>query len=109
MMLCVCLDSRYDLDCDHIKIVFDSPSLVYIHCMCEMLGSLLFPIQTELGVHMQLLCLSHDYHMTSDMAVQLADHLHVDIRRIFLTLQFWTTTNITTTSQTSLELMSGTY
>ena len=40
-------------------------------------------------MHIQLLCLSCDYHMTSDMAVRLADSLHVDIRRIFLFLQFW--------------------
>ena len=51
-------------------------------------------------MHMQLLCLSHDYHMTSEMAVQLADSLHADIRRVFLSLQFLTTIVPTSTTHT---------
>ena len=49
-------------------------------------------------MHIQLLCLSHDCHMTSDKAVQLADCLHADIRRIFLSLQFCVSTSHTLTS-----------
>jgi hypothetical protein len=77
-IILTCNDSRYDLSCDHIKIVFEKPSLV------------------ELGMHMQLLCLSHDYHMTSKAAVQLAGCLHADIRRVFLSLQFWITPSTST-------------
>jgi hypothetical protein len=83
-------DSRFELDCHHIKIVFGPPPL------------------EELGMHIQLLCLSCDYHMTSDAAVQLADFLHVDIRRLFLCLQFWTSQcREDTSSHLSLHTLSG--
>lgn len=62
--------------------------------------------QVELGLHAQLLCLSHDCHMTSEAAVELADRLHADIRRVFLSLQFWTTP--TTTHHPSLHQLAGT-
>lgn len=47
--------------------------------------------QAELSLHIQLLCLSHDYHLTSEAAIRLAASLNCDIRHIFSSLQFWTT------------------
>lgn len=40
---------------------------------------------------MQLLCLSHDYHLTSEAAIKIAASLKCDIRHVFSSLQFWTT------------------
>ena len=47
--------------------------------------------QAELSLHMQLLCLSHDYHLTSEAAIKIAVSLKCDIRHVFSSLQFWST------------------
>ena len=65
-------------------------------------------LQAELGLHIQLLCLSHDYHMTSEAAIELADSLNIDIRQVFLSLQFWLSHPHQTPPHTLTTLTHGT-
>ena len=57
--------------------------------MCDVYCYL--PLQPELSLHMQLLCLSHGAHVTPDAANQIAAFLKCDIRKAVTLLHFWLT------------------
>ena len=57
--------------------------------MCDVYHYL--PLQPELSLHMQLLCLSHGAHVTPDAANQIAAFLKCDIRKAVTLLHFWLT------------------
>ena len=49
------------------------------------------PLQSELSLHMQLLCLSHGAHVTPEVANQIVAVLKCDIRKAVTLLHFWLT------------------
>lgn len=49
------------------------------------------PLQSELSLHMQLLCLSHGAHVTPEVANQIVAFLKCDIRKAVTLLHFWLT------------------
>lgn len=49
------------------------------------------PLQSELSLHMQLLCLSHGAHVTPEVANQIVAFLKCDVRKAVTLLHFWLT------------------